>query len=94
MSVPANGDTAGSPRVDAASGTDGALLAPGGTTPLVGAAVPRLSVTIIARNEERDLPDCLASVSFADEVVVVDSGSAWCSECMPTSSQARILFLT
>jgi hypothetical protein len=35
----------------------------------------RLSVVVIAFNEERDLPACLASVGFADEIVVVDSGS-------------------
>lgn len=34
-----------------------------------------LSVAIITKNEEERLPDCLASVAFADEVVVVDSGS-------------------
>jgi glycosyltransferase involved in cell wall biosynthesis len=34
-----------------------------------------LSVAIIARNEEERLPDCLRSVRFADDVVVVDSGS-------------------
>ena len=34
-----------------------------------------LSVAIITRNEEERLPECLASVAFADEVVVVDSGS-------------------
>ncbi|MFA6282831.1 MAG: glycosyltransferase family 2 protein [Desulfurivibrionaceae bacterium] len=34
-----------------------------------------LSVAIITKNEEDRLPGCLASVSFADEVVVVDSGS-------------------
>lgn len=34
-----------------------------------------VSACIIARNEERRLPDCLASVAFCDEVVVVDSGS-------------------
>lgn len=34
-----------------------------------------LSVAIITKNEEDRLPECLASVSFADEVVVVDSGS-------------------
>ena len=34
-----------------------------------------LSVAIITKNEEQRLPECLASVSFADEVVVVDSGS-------------------
>lgn len=36
----------------------------------------RLSVAIIARNEERDLPACLASVAFADEIVVVDHASS------------------
>lgn len=36
----------------------------------------RLSVAIITRNEERNLPRCLESVrGLADEVVVVDSGS-------------------
>ncbi|MDI1471843.1 MAG: glycosyltransferase family 2 protein [Thermodesulfovibrio sp.] len=34
-----------------------------------------LSVAIITLNEEKNLPDCLASVSFADEIVIVDSGS-------------------
>lgn len=34
-----------------------------------------LSVTIVARDEEEDLPACLASVAWADEVLVCDSGS-------------------
>jgi len=34
-----------------------------------------LSVAIITKNEEERLPDCLKSVSFAEEIVVVDSGS-------------------
>lgn len=34
-----------------------------------------LSVVIITRNEEARLPACLDSLSFADEVLVVDSGS-------------------
>lgn len=34
-----------------------------------------LSVAIITKNEERNLPDCLKSVSFAEDIVVVDSGS-------------------
>lgn len=33
------------------------------------------SAVIITRNEERRLPACLESVKFADEVLVVDSGS-------------------
>jgi len=34
-----------------------------------------LSVAIIAKNEEHNLSDCLESVAFADQIVVVDSGS-------------------
>ncbi|WP_244267423.1 glycosyltransferase family 2 protein, partial [Sodalis-like endosymbiont of Proechinophthirus fluctus] len=36
----------------------------------------RLSVVLITRNEAELLPDCLASVSWADEIVVLDSGSS------------------
>lgn len=35
----------------------------------------RLSVVLIAHNEADLLPDCLASVSWADEIVLLDSGS-------------------
>ncbi|MEO8188171.1 MAG: glycosyltransferase family 2 protein [Burkholderiaceae bacterium] len=35
----------------------------------------RLSVAVITLNEEINLPDCLASVAFADEIIVVDGGS-------------------
>lgn len=34
-----------------------------------------LSVIIITKNEEKNLPDCLRSVDWADEVIVVDTGS-------------------
>jgi len=37
---------------------------------------PRLSVALITFNEERNLAACLASVSWADEIVVVDRGSS------------------
>jgi glycosyltransferase involved in cell wall biosynthesis len=36
----------------------------------------RLSVTVIALNQEANLGPCLESVAFADEIVVVDTGSA------------------
>jgi glycosyltransferase involved in cell wall biosynthesis len=36
---------------------------------------PTLSVILIANNEANNIVDCLASVSFADQIVVVDSGS-------------------
>jgi len=35
-----------------------------------------LSVAIITKDEEKNLPDCLKSVSFAEDIVVVDSGSS------------------
>ncbi len=34
-----------------------------------------LSVIIITKNEAAHIADCIASVSFADEIIVVDSGS-------------------
>ena len=34
-----------------------------------------LSVAIITKDEAENLPDCLKSVAFADQIVVVDSGS-------------------
>ena len=35
----------------------------------------KVSVTIITKNEEAAIADCLASVAWADEIIVVDSGS-------------------
>jgi glycosyltransferase involved in cell wall biosynthesis len=37
--------------------------------------MPRLSVTVITKNESRNIAAALASVSWADEIVVVDSES-------------------
>jgi glycosyltransferase involved in cell wall biosynthesis len=36
---------------------------------------PKLSVTVITRNEAHRIERCLRSVAFADEVIVLDSGS-------------------
>jgi glycosyltransferase involved in cell wall biosynthesis len=41
-----------------------------------GAVVPRLSLIVIARNEEASIARCLRSAAFADEMVVVDNGSS------------------
>jgi glycosyltransferase involved in cell wall biosynthesis len=38
-------------------------------------AKPTLSIAMIARNEEKNLPRTLESVRWADEIVIVDSGS-------------------
>lgn len=48
----------------------GAVWRPGARRPM-----PRLSVVLITRNEIRNIGACLRSVGFADEVIVVDSGS-------------------
>lgn len=37
---------------------------------------PRLSIALIAHNEAHQLCDCLASVAWADEIVVVENGSS------------------
>jgi len=37
--------------------------------------VPKLSVTVITKNEAADISDALTSVAFADEIIVVDSQS-------------------
>ena len=36
---------------------------------------PKLSVTILTKNEEKNIADCIASLQWADEVVVFDSFS-------------------
>jgi glycosyltransferase involved in cell wall biosynthesis len=43
-------------------------VAAGRTVPMTE---PRLSVLVVARNEEAQLRDCLAGLTFADEIVVV-----------------------
>jgi len=37
--------------------------------------MPKLSVTIITFNEENNIRDCLESIKWADEIIVVDSNS-------------------
>jgi glycosyltransferase involved in cell wall biosynthesis len=57
-----------------------------------GSAAPRapLSVCIIACNEEENLPRCLASVAWADEiVVVVDTRSSDATETLARDAGAR-----
>ncbi|MBW1721716.1 MAG: glycosyltransferase family 2 protein [Deltaproteobacteria bacterium] len=49
-----------------------------------------LSVAIITLNEEERLPGCLASLSFADEVLVVDSGSTDRTREIAQSFGARV----
>lgn len=50
-----------------------------------------LSVAVITLNEEERLPSCLKSVSFADEIVVVDSGSTDRTVEIAGSMGARVI---
>lgn len=51
----------------------------------------RLSVVVITRDVERELPACLASVTFADEILVVDSGSTDATLAIARRHGARVL---
>jgi glycosyltransferase involved in cell wall biosynthesis len=50
-----------------------------------------LSVVLITHNAAAQLPDCLASVAFADEVLVVDSGSSDGTAAVAERYGARVL---
>ena len=49
-----------------------------------------LSILILTRNEERDLPACLASVSFSDDIHLVDSESTDNTAAIAQQSGAQV----
>lgn len=53
-------------------------------------ASPHLSAIVIARNEAARLPGCLASLSFVDEIVVVDGGSDDDTVAIARAAGARV----
>src|SRR6266566_5533626 len=55
-----------------------------------GTRVP-LSVLVPVKNEAANLRDCLASVSFAQEIVVVDSASTDGTQSIAESTGARVI---
>jgi glycosyltransferase involved in cell wall biosynthesis len=50
-----------------------------------------LSVVLITHNAAAQLPECLASVAFADEVVIVDSGSTDGTQALAGRYGARVV---
>ena len=56
-----------------------------------GAAPQRLSAVIIARDAATQIEPCLASVAFADEIVVVDSGSRDATRTIAAARGARVV---
>ncbi len=52
--------------------------------------MPKLTVTVITRDEAENIDACLASVAWADEVVVVDSGSTDDTVAIARHHSARV----
>jgi glycosyltransferase involved in cell wall biosynthesis len=50
-----------------------------------------LSAVLITRNAARQLPDCLASLTFCDDIVVVDSGSDDATATLARQVGARVI---
>lgn len=50
-----------------------------------------LTVVIVAKNEERNIAECVASASFADEVLVLDSNSSDATAALASAAGARVV---
>ena len=53
--------------------------------------VPAISAVLIAQNEEKNIADALRSVSFCDEIVLVDSGSTDRTREIAEAAGARVV---
>ena len=50
-----------------------------------------LTVVIVAKNEETNIAECVSSALFADEVIVLDSGSADATVAQAAAAGARVV---
>jgi len=50
-----------------------------------------LTIVIVAKNEARNITECVASASFADEVVVLDSNSSDRTAALAAAAGARVV---
>jgi glycosyltransferase involved in cell wall biosynthesis len=54
-------------------------------------AAPQLTVVIAACNEARNIADCVRSAAFADEILVLDSGSTDGTRTLAEAAGARVI---
>ena len=50
-----------------------------------------VSVLILARNEERNIKECIESCSFANDIVIIDDGSTDKTKEIAESLGARVI---
>lgn len=53
--------------------------------------MPRVAVLILTKNEEANIEGCIKSVAFADEIVVIDSGSTDATQAKAEALGARFV---
>lgn len=56
--------------------------------------MPKLSVIIITKNEEAMIKDCLVSVQFADQIIVVDTGNTDDTNAIAREYKAEVVSST
>ena len=52
----------------------------------------KLTVCVITKNEEAKIQRCLSSVQWADEIIVVDSGSTDQTVALATKTGAKVSY--
>lgn len=69
----------------------GARLTGLADNPGMSSPSPSLSVVIAAKNEAHHIADCVRSASFADEILVLDSGSTDATAALAAEQGARVV---
>lgn len=57
----------------------------------MGFSLPTLTIAVLTLNEEHHIVDCLRSAAFADELLVLDSGSRDCTVALARGLGAKVI---